>query len=793
MMFRSVLILLSMVAVTGCDSDEKPAGGSSGADSASDSDGGDADASDSDGGDADASDSDGGDADASDSDGGDADSPDTASSDAGTPDTATPDTATPDTAAPDTATPDTAAPDTGSTGGAPVEDSPPAITGVSISPADAYETTWLYCDAEGADPDGDALSFTYAWMVNDLSVSDDSSLSGEHFNKGDAVTCTATLSAGGLPGGSLTSEAVVILNSVPTVTEVVLSPETPTAISELSYALSDPYDADYDSVSSTVQWYINDEMVGDEETLMPGMHMRGDTVRADVVLFDGTDSSMVYSVEVVIGDSPSYDDDGDGFSEDDGDCDDSSTLIDGATEICGDGIDNDCNPATIDLFDGDGDGSDCSVDCDDADATAFPGAAELCADGINNDCDDTTPDVFDADVDTYDCTIDCNDSDYWVNPGVVEVCADGVDNDCNSGTVDYFDGDGDGSDCSVDCDDGDSTSYPGAVELCADGTNNDCDSATPDVFDADSDGHMCNVDCNDSDSSTYPGAPEELCDGMDNDCDGVVPEDETTDNDFDGYYACDDCNDMDSRFHPFAVELCDGQDNDCDGVVPDSEIDNDGDRYVECEGWVGVEPGIDWGSPDCIHFSWPFDFSVCPEIGVVAGGDCDDGSDLVYPGATETCDGKDNDCNPDTDENADTDGDGYSICTGDCYPTNGSVHPGAGGWGAPYTTESGSTSYDYNCDGVETLEWPNSFYCESHWLPGEGTCNHHDDGWDGGAPACGESKAWLNKCTTDWAFFYGLADPSCRGQYDSRHGDPPGDDMFWGEDGLPPTPTQYCS
>ncbi|MCK6526763.1 hypothetical protein L6R50_04140 [Myxococcota bacterium] len=56
-------------------------------------------------------------------------------------------------------------------------------------------------------------------------------------------------------------------------------------------------------------------------------------------------------------------------------------------------------------------------------------------------------------------------------------------------------------------------------------------------------------------------------------------------------------------------------------------------------------------------------------------GDCDDGDPDVFPGMAELCDGKDNDCDPLTVEDADGDGDGASVCDGDCDDAEPLLNP----------------------------------------------------------------------------------------------------------------------
>ena len=201
------------------------------------------------------------------------------------------------------------------------------------------------------------------------------------------------------------------------------------------------------------------------------------------------------------------DDDGDGYTEVDGDCNDTDTSVyPGAREIR-DSVDNDCNDC-IDDVDNDGDGYGysteylCGEDCSpslptsadtgipaDNDANVHPGAVETPYDGYDQDCDgfdlcDYDGDGYDSDACECGSRCDCDDNNPSVNPAASEDISDGIDNDCN-GDVDIPDRDGDG----VTVEDGDcmdlgepadlreisATVKPGAVEVCGDMLDNDCD------------------------------------------------------------------------------------------------------------------------------------------------------------------------------------------------------------------------------------------------------------------------------------------------------------------------------
>ena len=127
------------------------------------------------------------------------------------------------------------------------------------------------------------------------------------------------------------------------------------------------------------------------------------------------------------------------------DCDDTDiSIFTGAVEL-ENGFDDDCD-GVIDndtnVYDDDGDTfSENDGDCDDGDASIFPGAVEL-ENGLDDDCDtiaDNNTNVYDDDGDGYtENDGDCDDTDFFVNPFATEVI-NNVDDDCD-GVVDNTSG-----------------------------------------------------------------------------------------------------------------------------------------------------------------------------------------------------------------------------------------------------------------------------------------------------------------------------------------------------------------
>ena len=116
------------------------------------------------------------------------------------------------------------------------------------------------------------------------------------------------------------------------------------------------------------------------------------------------------------------------------DCDDNDPAVYVlAPELCNK-KDDDCN-GVIDDKDDDGDGySGCNVDCNDKDITINPGAGRNCKNNKDNDCNGKIDAQEDGDGDGFIGCQDCNDYNALVNPGGIELGGDNIDNDCDGGT-----------------------------------------------------------------------------------------------------------------------------------------------------------------------------------------------------------------------------------------------------------------------------------------------------------------------------------------------------------------------
>ncbi len=238
-----------------------------------------------------------------------------------------------------------------------------------------------------------------------------------------------------------------------------------------------------------------------------------------------------------------------------------------------------------------------------------------------------------------------------------------------------------------DCDDG---RFCTGVETCDEGR---C--APGDVVDCD-DGIACTKDsCSESDEACVFTPPDEDEDGFaDASCEDAA-----------GNALGSDCDDLDPGRYPGNVEICDDNDEDCDDTTF-GYADEDGDGEVS---------GLCCNGDNC-------------------GSDCDDTTIYKRSGQVEICDGVDNDCDGEVDNNTqqvpwyeDKDGDlfgstvvsamscyvviGASLLDTDCDDTVASTNPSAlERCGKSDENCNGEVDEDLDCSGSPSCEVENG-YC----------------------------------------------------------------------------------
>ncbi|MBM3447754.1 MAG: T9SS type A sorting domain-containing protein [Bacteroidetes bacterium] len=486
----------------------------------------------------------------------------------------------------------------------------------------------------------------------------------------------------------------------------------------------------------TYQWYVNgNDTWGNEPNVSGDVFIGGEQIYVTVIPTNDCQTSSLVTSNILVPvamNAQSYyvDYDGDGYGNSfnsqmacspqpglttvGGDCDDyNANAYPGATEICGNGIDDDCIGGDLA----------CNVPgCTDNTACNYNSAATnddgSCSYGSSFYAD-TDNDGYGAGTATQACTqpsgfvtnnTDCNDSSSAVYPGATETC-NSIDDDCDGSTDEgvqstfYADADGDGF---------------GELATSTDA----CTAPT---------GYVSNsTDCDDSDNALYPGATE-TCNDIDDDCDGTADDGlQTTtyyvDGDGDGFgtttsadfcedpgvgYATNntDCNDTNAQINQTATELCNGIDDNCNNQTDEGlpftnyYVDSDGDGFgAGTAASFCANPGASYATTNT---------------------DCNNGNANIYPGANEICNGVDDDCDGSTDEGvlntyyADADGDGYgnsgntqTACSqptgyvtigGDCFDGSAAINPGA--------TEI-CNNIDDNCDGTIDNAFVN-YYADS--------------------------------------------------------------------------------
>jgi cysteine-rich repeat protein len=387
-------------------------------------------------------------------------------------------------------------------------------------------------------------------------------------------------------------------------------------------------------------------------------------------------------------------------------------------EICNDGLDNDCDGSPDD-------GCECGDDQCMPGETFVTCTADCPAPGNGTPCDDgdlcTAPDAYQNGVCIPGAAVTCDDGNACVIGGSCNPATG-----CSATKVNCDDQVACTEDW---CDPATGCAHTPVDTLCSDGDSCTLDSCEPlsgcvhapdpacQNQDTDGDGYASvatgGTDCDDNNAAIHPGAAE-LCNGVDDDCNGQV------DDGFNVGAACqsapNDCGisaggilgcaagglgavcDAVPPANPAGYgDACTSQPNacgvtapgtvQCDGTcsaVPPAAADTDGDGTPDCLDQCPNDPSktapglCGCGAPETTNTYYrdadadgfgnaAKSTQAChaPTGYVADNTDCNDRKASVHPGAAEVCNGIDDNCNGQVDENIDADGDGIEDCRAD--------------------------------------------------------------------------------------------------------------------------------
>jgi hypothetical protein len=340
-----------------------------------------------------------------------------------------------------------------------------------------------------------------------------------------------------------------------------------------------------------------------------------------------------------------------------------------------------------------------STDCNDNNNQIYPGAAEICGDGIDQDCDGydlscgpaSFLDNFDDGTynDKWEITRDDGQSTITESGGYLHVTIDEPSSDCDSLemiTKQTFDGPDITIESSIKAD-----GYGGSGILLKKDSNNWIEFRlnTNDVqcvqFFSNNNGTVTKQQCIES-SSSYLGNYNIL---------KIVKSGDT-------YTAY-----LNGTQKGYSFTNSGLGDNDLVGSIHSSTCSwksGDANNFFDY-----FKVGEGGGPQSCTDFD---NDSYYADQGCGTSVDCNDNDENIFPGAIETCNGKDDDCDGNIDEGGvcqtctDFDNDGFYADQGcgtsvDCNDNNNQIYPGA--------AEICGDGIDQDCDGYDLSCGPASF------------------------------------------------------------------------------------
>ncbi len=183
--------------------------------------------------------------------------------------------------------------------------SAPTITRLDVSPREILADRELHVIAEAADPDGEAVRFSFLWQRNGQEIlrTEQPVMVLRDIQKGDSITLTATAT----DGRNESTPMVLRLgvgNRAPVLTALSLEPHQDLRAGMSVTATPEAEDPDNDRLTYRYEWSVNGSVRGEERVFETKGLRRGDKIALEVLADDGDRLSQPYTIQTELGNTP---------------------------------------------------------------------------------------------------------------------------------------------------------------------------------------------------------------------------------------------------------------------------------------------------------------------------------------------------------------------------------------------------------------------------------------------------------------------------------------------------------